>query len=181
MNRVFEPRGCFTVPDGTDVSPFLNATDINQKDVPWGVLGEMSIAAGKIRSKLHSAVHMHPVVTHVTYVVAGKLTVRMKDTGGFYDLPLHSGQAALTKPGTLFQLRNDSDAVADVLYIASPSYVFEIGAKGIVYDDAVRIADSWEELEKCNYDVPAIRISASEANVNRERSKRRLAAAKGIV
>ncbi len=36
MNRVFEARGYFTVPDGTEVSPFLNASDVMQKDVPWG-------------------------------------------------------------------------------------------------------------------------------------------------
>ena len=34
MNRVFSARGFFTVPDGTDVSPFLNATDVMQDDVP---------------------------------------------------------------------------------------------------------------------------------------------------
>jgi hypothetical protein len=36
MNRVFQPRGYFTVPDGTAVSAFLNATDATQDDVPWG-------------------------------------------------------------------------------------------------------------------------------------------------
>jgi hypothetical protein len=50
MNRVFLPRDFFTVPDGTDVSAFLNATDLTQ-DVPWGALGEMSIAAGCVRPR----------------------------------------------------------------------------------------------------------------------------------
>lgn len=36
MNHVFEPLGFFPVPDGTDVSPFLNAHDVNQKKLPWG-------------------------------------------------------------------------------------------------------------------------------------------------
>ena len=95
MNRVFEPQGFFTVPDGTDVSPFLNATDIKQADVPRGVLGDMSIAAGRVRPGLCSAVHIHPVVTQVTYVVSGRLTVRMKEDGAneFYDLALKPGQA----------------------------------------------------------------------------------------
>lgn len=48
MKRTFERRGFFTVPDGTDVSPFLNATDSQQSDVPWGALGDMSVAAGRI-------------------------------------------------------------------------------------------------------------------------------------
>ncbi len=136
MNHVFEPRGFFTVPDGTDVSPFLNATDMNQTDLPLGALGEMSIAAGRVRPKVHSAVHMHPVVTQVTYVLAGELTVRMKDRGmaAFYDVPLKAGQAVVTRPETLFQLRNDCNAVAEVLYIASPSYVFEMNAGAVVGD-----------------------------------------------
>lgn len=49
MNRIFEPGGYIVVPDGTEVSPFLNASDLNQQNVPWGALGEMSIAAGRGR------------------------------------------------------------------------------------------------------------------------------------
>ena len=48
MNRIFKPRGFFTVPDGTQVSPFLNATDTTQTDVPWGSLGNMSVVVGRI-------------------------------------------------------------------------------------------------------------------------------------
>ena len=34
MNKVFKPIGFSTVPDGTDVSPFLNATDTMEQGVP---------------------------------------------------------------------------------------------------------------------------------------------------
>ena len=178
MNHIFQPRGFFTVPDGTDVSPFLNATDSNQTDVPWDALGEMSIAAGRIRAGGHSAVHMHPVITQVTYVVAGTLTIRMQDADAtrFYDLLPRSGEAVLTRPGTLFQLRNDSAAVAEVLYITSPSYVFEMTNKGVIYDDAVLIAKSWEELEDGRCDD--IRIANSDAFARREAAQRRLAVIK---
>jgi mannose-6-phosphate isomerase-like protein (cupin superfamily) len=128
MNHVFTPRGYFTVPDGTEVCSFLNATDVTESDVPWGALGEMSIATGRIGPKVHSWVHIHPAVTQVTYVYSGGLTVRMRDASSPepYDLELRPGQAVVSEPGTLFQLRNDSDAAAEVLYIVSPSYVFEM-------------------------------------------------------
>ena len=180
MNRVFEPQGFFTVPDGTDVSPFLNATDIKQADVPWGVLGDMSIAAGRVGPGVCSAVHTHLVVTQVTYVVSGELTVRMKEDGAneFYDLALNPGQAVLTKPRTLLQLRNEGSATAAVLYIVSPSYVCEMDSNAVVYDDAVVVANSWEELAARAYDVPALAISTTEAEARREEAKHRLAAMK---
>ena len=79
MKRIFQPLGYFTIPDGTDVSPFLNATDVQQPDVPWDALGEVSIAAGRISPNVRSWIHVHYVVTQVTYLLAGTLTVRMKD------------------------------------------------------------------------------------------------------
>ena len=182
MNQKFKARGFFTVPDGTEVSPFLNATDINQTDVPLGLLGEMSIAAGRVGPGVWSVIHMHPVVTQVTYVLAGLLTVRMKDddSAHFYDVRLNAGQAVVTRPATLFQLRNDGTATAEVLYIASPSYVFELEAGVVVYDDAFLVPRSWDELEACNYDVPELKLSASEVNARRAEAKRRIATVKAL-
>jgi mannose-6-phosphate isomerase-like protein (cupin superfamily) len=180
MNRVFEPRHFSIVPDGTEVSAFLNATDTNQPDLPLGALAEMSIAAGRVRPRLHSAVHVLPVVTQVTYVVAGELTVRMKerDASASYDLRVKAGQAVVTRPGTLLQLRNDGNAVAQALYIVSPSFVFELNAGAVVYDDAVVVAKSWKALEDRGDAVPALTIPASETNARRDAAKRRLAAVK---
>jgi len=104
----------------------------------------------------------------------------MKEDGAneFYDLALKSGQAVLTKPRTPFQLRNEGSATAAVLYIVSPSYVVEMDAETVVYDDAVVVAKSWDELEARAYDVPSLKISATEAAARREEAINRLAAMK---
>jgi mannose-6-phosphate isomerase-like protein (cupin superfamily) len=156
MNRIFEPRGYFTVPDGTEVSAFLNATDVTQNDVPWNALGDMSIASGRIAAGVVSWIHAHPVLTQVTYVVSGALTVHMKqpDEAQPYPLALHRGQAVLTPPGTLFQLDNQGEEIAEVLYVASPSYVFEMDGGEIVYDDAILVARSWVEMESAEFALP---------------------------
>ena len=182
MNRIFEPRGYFKVPDGTYVSAFLNATDTTQDDVPCGALGHVSIAAGRIEPKVHSWVHVHPVVTQVTFVLAGTLTVRMKDPGNGepYTLPLPAGQAVVVQPGALFQLRNDSDAVAEVLYIVSPSYVFEEESGKIRYDDALLAARTWEELGAPDYDLAALEAKQRAAPLSREESLARLARRRAI-
>jgi hypothetical protein len=49
----------------------------------------------------------------------------MMDAGAAeaYELSVDPGSAVITRPGTLFQLLNDSDAVAEVLYIVNrPTY-----------------------------------------------------------
>ncbi len=84
----------------------------------------------------------------------------------------------LTKPRTLLQLRNEGSATAAVLYIVCPSYVFEMDSNVVVYDDAVGVANSWEELEARAYVVPALAISATEAEARRAEAKHRLAAMK---
>jgi len=176
MNRVFQPRGYFTVPDGTQVSPFLNATDINQVDVPWGGLGQLSIASGRVLGRTHSAVHVHPIVTQVTYVVAGNLRVRMKDpeSTDVYELTVPPGSAVVTRPGTLFQLVNDGDDTVEVLYIVSPSYVFEMDGAVVTYDDARLVSDTWEELVAAEYDVPALSFSPQDVGSRRAAALDRL-------
>jgi hypothetical protein len=54
VNRVFQPRRFFKVPDGTQVSAFLNATDSSQIDIPKNALRDVSVAAGKIGPGVHS-------------------------------------------------------------------------------------------------------------------------------
>jgi mannose-6-phosphate isomerase-like protein (cupin superfamily) len=174
MNRIFQPRNYIKVPDETLVSPFLTTTDTTQNDLPLGALAEMSIASGRIDRKTHSWVHVHPVVTQVTYLISGMLRVRMQDEGHRkpYTLALNPGQAVVVEPGTLFQLRNDSDEVAEVLYIVSPSYIYEKEGEELRYDDAVLVARTWEELEVASCDVRRLQ---SEARALREESVRRLA------
>jgi mannose-6-phosphate isomerase-like protein (cupin superfamily) len=177
MQRVFQPRGYFEVPDGTEVSPFLNATDVSQVDVPWDALGDLSIASGRIRPRVHSSVHVHPIVTQVTYVVSGSLTVRMMDAGAAeaYELSVNPGSAVITRPGALFQLLNHSDAAVEVLYIVTPSYVFEMEGGAVKYDDALIVAATWEDLAAANHDVPALTIRPDEVGTRRAESLRRLA------
>ena len=180
MDHIFEPRGYFTVPDGTEVSPFLNATDTNQTDVPWGILGEMSLAAGKIGPGISSYIHLHPAVTQITYLTSGNLRIWMKDAESTkrYKKDLETGQAVISEPGTLFQLHNESDLVAEVLYIVSPSYVFEMNGDEILYDDSIMVAQSWEELESVGYDHPALKVTTAEQSSHRSEALRRLAARK---
>jgi mannose-6-phosphate isomerase-like protein (cupin superfamily) len=173
MNRVFEAGRYFTVPDGTDVSAFLNATDVTQQELPWDALGDLSIASGRVRSGVHSWVHIHPAVTQVTYVVTGALTVRMKepDMTDFYDLHLEPGQAIVVQPGTLFQLRNDSDGDAYVLYIVSPSYIFHMEGDEVVYDDAILVSSSWEDLLARDYEIPEVHIDETDLHLRREAAR----------
>jgi len=174
MNRVFEPSGYFPVPDGTEVSAFLNGTDVTQNDVPWNALGAMSIASGRIGPGVVSWIHAHPVLTQVTYVVTGALTVRMKGPNEIrpYSLTLHRGQAVLTPPGTFFQLDNQREESAEVLYLTSPSYVFDMDGDEVAYDDAVLIARSWAEMESAEFGLPDL-DPAGKAN-DRAAALRRL-------
>jgi mannose-6-phosphate isomerase-like protein (cupin superfamily) len=178
MNRVFQTRGYFAVPDGTEVSPFLNATDSMQKDLPWGVLGDVSIASGRIAPHSESWIHVHPVVTQVTYVLSGQLHIHMRDPGGkdVYELGLASGEAVVTQPGTLFQLRNSSDAPSHVLYVVSPTYVFEMNNGKVIYDDAVLVAKTWGEID--DNMIERLSADAYEVTAKRGVSLRRLAAQK---
>jgi mannose-6-phosphate isomerase-like protein (cupin superfamily) len=182
MNHIFQAHGWFTVPDRTDIAAFLNATDATNRELPWNMLGEMSIAAGRIAPQLHSWVHVHPVVTVVTYLLKGNLLVRMKHGNDYepYDLQLSVGQAVVVEPGTLFQLRNDWEMPAEVLYIVSPSYVFENDGNEVRYDDAILVAESWDDLSKSGHDVPSLKISSYEVRARREESKRRLELKMGL-
>lgn len=181
MNRVFEPRGYITVPDGTEVSAFLNATDESQPDVPWGALGEMSVAAGRIHPGRPSRIHVHPAVTQITYCVSGRLETRMREAGASepYVLEVEAGQAVVSEPGTLLQLAAPGDEVAEVLYIVSPSYVFEMAGDRIVHDDAIPVADGWDEIEAKGEEAPTPSLTPYEARALRAEAHRRLAARKG--
>jgi mannose-6-phosphate isomerase-like protein (cupin superfamily) len=175
MNRKFQPREYFTVPDGTEVSPFLNAMDVMQRDVPWGALGDMSIAAGRINPGVSSWIHFHPIVTQVTFVVSGTIRIQMKGRNAVepYLIELQPGEASVCEPGTLFQLINSTANVAEVLYVVSPSYVFEKNDK-VIYDDAVLVAKTWKELEAANYHAEAIKRAKQEAPLRRAESIARL-------
>jgi hypothetical protein len=179
VNKTFFPHDWLTVPDETELAAFLNATDSTNTELAWQGLGDVSIAAGRIRGNTQSWVHMHPVVTVIIYVTSGELRIRMKDSveERAYDIRLHSGQAGVAEPGTLMQLCNDGSAMAEVLYIVSPSYVFELDNGEVKYDDAVLIARTWNEVEN-QHDIEALQLSRQDVLARREQAKRRLATTK---
>ncbi|MDH5564798.1 MAG: hypothetical protein OEY91_14400, partial [Nitrospirota bacterium] len=149
MNQVFKPLGYMTVPDGTQVSPFLNATDSTQENLPLGKLREMSLASGKIAPGVHSWIHHLPLVAQIIYVIEGSLSVVMQELHGQepYSLHLKFGEAALCERGSFLQLRNESEKMTTVLYMVSPSYVFEQEGEEVKYDDSVLVAKTWEECQ----------------------------------
>ncbi len=183
MRKIFDTSSFTTIADGTDVSAFLNPMDAMQSHLPWGVLGDMSLASGRILAGVVSRIHVHPVITQVTVVLSGEITVLMKesdDDSSPYVLKLNKGQAVVTKPGTFLQLKNSSKIVAEVLYIASPAFVFEVNDDGLSYDDAIILHESWDELRQSGYAMPALELSAYEANALRLESIRRLEAQRGL-
>ena len=91
-----------------------------------------------------SAIHVHPVVTQVTYVVSGRLTVRMRglDDAEPTELVAEPGAAIVTEPGVPVQLANDTEEDVQVLYVTSPAYLSVRDEGRPVYDDAI-LLDGW--------------------------------------
>ena len=91
-----------------------------------------------------SAIHVHPVVTQVTYVVSGRLTVRMRgpDDAEPNELVAEAGAAFVTEPGVPVQFANDTRTDVHVLYVTSPAYARVRDAGRTVYEDAI-LLDGW--------------------------------------
>jgi hypothetical protein len=152
MNRLFQIPTPHRVPDGTLVSPFLNARD-NTSGLPLDLLEGFSLAAGTIEPGSQSKIHVMPFVTQVTFVRRGALTVRMKAEGDEqpYVLMLNPDEAIVTEPGTFLQIANDSSQACEVLYIVSPAYVFELADGRVFYDDSVVLDETWGQLAAANW------------------------------
>jgi len=183
MERIFEPRGFFTIPDGTKLSPFLNASDTLQDDLPWGLLQDVSVAAGRLEPGVYSHVHTFPAVAQITYVTKGRVHVRMKDRGASepYALVVDAGQAVVTEPGVLFQLGNAGTETAEVLYIVSPPYCFD-GEEGKPprHDDTILVAETWDAVPPEHDDPTAFESVQYEARASRAECRRRLARQQGV-
>lgn len=152
MRRIFMISGGFPVPDGTIVYPFLNTKD-STSGLPWDLLDGFSLSAGVINPYISSKIHVMPQVTQVTFVLEGQIDIVMKDTESSepYKLHLAGRQAVITRPGTYFQIVNDTDRPCLVLYIVSPAYVFDLYDGQVRYDDAVVLDEDWQDLEKINW------------------------------
>ncbi len=171
MNHIFTANKSFPVPDGTWVAPLLGPNVSEGGRTIW--MDGFNMARGEIPAGIHSKIHVHPVVTQVTWVQSGKLTVKMKDphSGEPYELNLTSGQAVLTEPGTFFQLVNSSKESCHVLYIVHPAFLFEVNAKGdVTYNDAIVLEEDWKSLAQKNWRIPQL------ANVETIKARRSAAA-----
>lgn len=171
MNKIFCVGEGFKVPDGTIVHSVLDPKLTNQCGAEW--VDEVSIALGVIPANTTSKIHVHPLVTQITWVLSGKLTVKMKDCKVHepYVLNLSQEQSVVTKPGTFFQLINSSDKGCSVLYIVSPAFIFESNDKGdVVYNDALVLDRDWSDLPRI--------IEIDAIKKRRDESKKRLNAMK---
>ena len=171
LDGALKPGGFIPALDGTEVDAFLNATDGVPGAFGRGALGDVSVAVGRLAPSVRSAIHAHPVVTQLTYVVAGQLTTRTQDA---QDAPpreviVNVGEALLTEPGNLLELRNDGDEEVRTLYIVTPTYVVERHGDSVIYEDAVLLED-W-----CG---PLSAVARAKARGAREAALERLAAAR---
>ena len=157
MDHIFKMGHGFQVPDGTWVYGFLNPKD-PQSGLPWNLVEGFNMSGGEIAPHSHSKIHLHPLVTQVTYVICGNLDVKMKDPTAPepYLLHLHPEQAIITCPGTFLQLINPAGVTCRVFYLVSPPYVFEMDADQIIYDDALVLDESWQDLENLGWKPPAL-------------------------
>jgi hypothetical protein len=162
-----------TVPDGSIVNGFLNSMD-NTSGIKFGLLETLSIAGGQLAPGIRSKIQNMPLVTQVTYILRGQLTVKMKEeqTPQHYTLYLKANQAVLTKPRTYLQLLNESDEVCTVLYIVTPSYVFEFEENRVAYDDSVVFDEDWETIESSSWQPnPFSTLNDREAAIERLRHR----------
>src|SRR5215470_15233110 len=125
MQNVFHVTHGFMVPDETVVYPFLNSKDA-KSEIPSDVSDLTSLAVGLVAPFTSSKIHVHPIVTLITWVIQGQLTIEMKDIDNpkRYKVELGPEQAALITPRTLLQHINRTNMVCRVLYIVSPTYVY---------------------------------------------------------
>ncbi len=164
---IFHATSGFRVPDTTWVFPFLNSNDA-KSDLPPGMLDAFSLAIGEIEPLSSSKIHVHPLVTQVAMVLDGRLEVRIRDSASEepYTLQVAQNQAALTRPGAFLQLINRSAFPCRALYVVGPAYLFEVDDAGKpVYEDAVALDGTWDELAELDWDPPRLR----EANITPER------------
>ncbi|MCE5295341.1 MAG: hypothetical protein LLF94_12120, partial [Chlamydiales bacterium] len=173
-NAIFSADRWITVPDGTKLSPFFNPKDCTS-NLPWDLLDTVSMAMGEVATE--SSIHIMPLVTQITFVLSGTLEVVIKEPGTLAPVihKLHAEQAVLTKPGSLFQLRNIGPEPCKLLYIVSPAYLFELdSAHNVVYDDSIIVKETWQELEKQNW-TPRGLPSQEVLSIARAESYKRLA------
>ncbi len=139
MKTLFEPGGFVPAHDGTEIDPFLNPMDDPAGVELPGFSSALSAAAGRLGPGVTSAIHVHPFVTQITYVVSGRLTVTTVERGQSvpHEFEVEASAAVVTEAGIPVQFSNGGRADVHVLYIVMPGYVSDDD-----YDDAV-LLDDW--------------------------------------
>jgi hypothetical protein len=173
MNHVFSIGNGFRAPDDTFVYPFLNSKD-SMSQLQWDLIDGVSLAVGEIAPMSRSHIHIHPIVTLITWVISGELHLTMKDQVSLspYTLQLHPEQAAVAQPLTFLQHINNYLQPCRVLYIVSPAYVFALDDRGhVVYDDAIVTLLDWDALAQQGWKIPEI------MDLNQPRQDREIALA----
>lgn len=158
MNRIYKIENGVVVPDGTTVYEIIGPVQSKIAGLP--IISEESLAYGELDPGERSHVHVHPIITHLTWVVSGTLTVGMKDAASkeMYYIEVKERQTVLTQPGTFFQLINNSDQQCQVLYIVAPAFIFEVTEQGeILYNDQIVLELSWDELKARNWEIPELK------------------------
>lgn len=167
MRKIFSLGEGFNVPDGTFIHSIIDPRVTNQEDV--------SFTFGRIPAGITSKIHVHPVIKQLTWIVSGKLTIKMKDSisDAPYTLELAKNQMALTEAGTFFQMSNKSNEECSVIYVNVPGFVFEMGSDGsVLYNDAIVFDQNWEELPKTDWNVEQLK-EEREKSLMRLRAGRR--------
>ncbi|MBI2343975.1 MAG: cupin domain-containing protein [Deltaproteobacteria bacterium] len=157
MQKIFSADSGFHVPDGTIVHSIVDPRMTCQTGVEW--VDACSLAQGVIPEGVTSKIHVHPIVTQCTYVLSGRLSVRMKDprVAEPYLLALNVGETVVTRPGTFFQLINPHHDACKVLYIVAPAFLFDADETGVRYNDAIVLEASWEALATARWHVPQLK------------------------
>lgn len=174
MNRIYKIDKGVVVPDGTMVYEIIGPVQSSGAGLP--IIEEQSLAFGVLDPTEKSSVHVHPIISHLTWVISGKLTVGMKDkrSSEMYFIDVAPMETVLTEPGTFFQLLNNGDEVCKVLYMVSPAFIFEVDSEGnVVYNDQIVLNFGWEELAKRNWKIPEL-DDLEKIRVMREESMKRL-------
>jgi hypothetical protein len=175
MKKIFTIENGVGVPDGTIVYPFLNPWDTTS-GLPWNLLQDFSLAMGKIGPHQCSKIHVMPLVTQVTFVLQGRLGVKMKDPDHPhpYSLQLEVEQAILTRPGTFLQFCNNTHVPCRVLYFVSPAYVFLSEEGRVTYDDSLVLDEDWKGLKRIDWKPRGLR-SLNSIRKARQVAKERFA------
>lgn len=174
MNKIYRIENGVVVPDGTTVYEIIGPVQSSLAKLP--IIEEESLAFGELDPGERSHVHVHPIITHLTWVVSGTLTVGMKDkdSSEMYFIEVKEKETVLTQPGTFFQLLNNSDKICQVLYIVAPAFIFEVNEKGeVLYNDQIVLDLSWEQLKAQNWEIPELK-DIEKIKVAREASLERL-------